>query len=135
MTNTLTMTTKLTVNQTKAANRDKVTGGKRSSDWPKVEHAHLKSFPKCAACGSDKHVQVHHKKPFHLHPDLELDTNNLISLCMDNDCHLYVGHGDDFKAYNPNVQEDAAKVFANKNNLKSVLTEVTANAKKSRLFE
>ena len=54
---------------------------------------------------------------------------------MDNDCHLYVGHGDDFKAYNPNVQEDAAKVFANKNNLKSVLTEVTANAKKSRLFE
>ena len=122
-------------NLTKSLSRDTITGGKRSSKWPGVEHAHLKQFPTCAACGSAKHVQVHHMRPFHLHPELELDPNNLISLCMDNDCHIYIGHGDDFKAYNPNVKEDAAKVFAGKNNLKPVLTEVSAAAKKDRLFE
>lgn len=115
--------------------RDTITGGKRSPHWPAVEHAHLKQFPTCHACGSDKHVQVHHMKPFHLHPDLELEPTNLISLCMDNDCHLYVGHGDNFKAYNPDVKEDADKVAADRSNLKTVLNEVKLTAEKKRLFE
>jgi hypothetical protein len=47
-------------------------------------------------------------KPFHLHPELELDPKNLITLCMSRkECHLQIGHGDDFKAYNPNVETDA----------------------------
>lgn len=126
-------------NQVRALNRDQETGGKRSSEWPKVEKEHLKNFPTCASCGTDKHIQVHHKKPFHLHPELELDPNNLISLCMENDCHLYVGHGDDFKAYNPNVVEDAQTVYEsvtkNKDTLKEVLTEVLNKAKTQKLFE
>lgn len=116
-------------------NRDQETGGERSPEWPKVEKEHLSKFPTCAACGSTKHLNVHHMKPFHLHPELELDPNNLITLCMDNDCHLYIGHGDDFKAYNPNVLTDAKTVFDNKNDFKTVLTEVAQKAKQNRLFE
>jgi hypothetical protein len=51
-------------------------------------------------------VQVHHVRPFHLRPELELDPDNLISLCMaeGRHCHLAVGHGGDFKAYNLHVR-------------------------------
>ena len=119
-----------------AAERDKITGGKRSDKWPAVEHAHLKQFPTCASCGSTTKLNVHHKYPFHLHPELELDPTNLITLCMDpaTECHIKVGHGDNFKAYNPDVEPDAEYVSEHKDNLQKVLTEVAANAKKKRLF-
>jgi hypothetical protein len=54
---------------------------------------------------------------------------------MDNDCHLIVGHGDSFKAYNPNVVEDAAYINANLTKLPVVLKEVAIKAKANRLFE
>jgi hypothetical protein len=110
---------------------------KRSPHWPTVEHKYLKEHPTCAACGTTLKVQVHHKKPFHLHPELELDPNNLISLCMDGDkdCHLRVGHGDSFKAYNPNVVEDAAYVLAHQSTLTEALNTISAKAKAQRLFE
>lgn len=60
------------------------------------------------ACGGVKLLQVHHKKPFHLDPSLELDLTNLITLCMGKaECHLLLGHGGSFKAYNPTIQADA----------------------------
>lgn len=81
---------------------------RRSSRWPKVEHMHLAMEPACIACGSDVRLQVHHVKPYHLQPELELDLSNLVTLCMGpNECHLHVGHGDDFKAFNPDVKIDA----------------------------
>lgn len=105
-------------------------GEKRSSLWPKVEKDFLSKNPACAACGSSKHLNVHHKRPFHLHPELELDETNLITLCMDKDCHLLIGHGDNFKAYNPNVEQD---VLAAKNG--EDLSKVAERAKQNRLFE
>ena len=82
----------------------------RSPGWIEARRNHLKQFPTCAACGKSKLVglQVHHKKPFHLFPELELDPDNLITLCDDPQCHLLIGHLDYFKSYNPNVVEDAA---------------------------
>ena len=105
----------------------------RSPHWPKVEHDFRKTHPVCEACGSSVHLNVHHKKPFHLHPELELDPNNLITLCMDPtmECHIKLGHGGNFKAYNPNVVEDVAKVKANH----QLLNEVAEKAKAARLFE
>jgi len=104
----------------------------RSPKWPSLEKEFLKEHPKCEACGTVLRLELHHKLPFHLHPELELDPNNLITLCMDiSECHLKIGHGDDFKAYNPNILEDVEKV---KNNF-SLLLEVTEEAKKNRLFE
>ena len=106
---------------------------KRSSKWSALEKNFLKQHPACAACGSSNRLNVHHIKPFHLHPELELEPTNLITLCMDktNECHIRLGHGGDFKAYNPYVEEDVAEV---KNNIK-VLNEVVTTARARRLFE
>lgn len=82
---------------------------KRSPAWRGVAAHHLHDNPLCAGCGGDVELQVHHVKPFHLHPELELDRNNLMTLCMGRpECHLWIGHGDGFRFYNPNVLADAA---------------------------
>lgn len=80
----------------------------RSSRWPALERKMIKQSPACEACGSAEHLQVHHRQPFHLHPELELDPANLIVLCMGPwECHLKLGHGGSFKTYNPNIGQDA----------------------------
>ena len=82
----------------------------RSPEWKRVREEFLDENPFCAACHSHKHLQVHHVRPFHIFPELELDPNNLITLCMDeDDCHLMIGHGGNFSCFNPYVREDAEK--------------------------
>lgn len=104
----------------------------RSSGWPRVEKHFKASSPTCAACGSAVRLQVHHQHPFHLHPELELEPSNLISLCMGpHDCHILIGHGDNFKAYNPNVAADAAEALANPSGIKSIQD----RAKAARLMQ
>ena len=119
-------------NLAKTEHRDQHVGHgmARSHKWPGVEKLHLKFHPVCEACGSDKKLNVHHKKPFHLFPQLELDMNNLITLCMDKQCHIKIGHGDNFKDYNPDVEADAQKVRANI----ALFEEVSEDAKKKRLI-
>jgi 5-methylcytosine-specific restriction endonuclease McrA len=79
---------------------------KRSPQWPAVERDHLRREPDCQVCGGKKQLNVHHKKPFHLFRELELDPANLITLCNAKRCHVMFGHGGDFKAWNPNVVSD-----------------------------
>jgi 5-methylcytosine-specific restriction endonuclease McrA len=75
----------------------------------------LKDHTNCAACGSDTLLQVHHKKPFHLDPSLELNPTNFIVLCMSKkECHLKIGHGGSFHTYNPHVERDATEVLMDK---------------------
>ena len=91
--------------------KNKMQSSDRSPLWAKTRAAYLKSNPKCAVCGSDKKVEVHHKQPFHIHPELELDPANFISLCESKstlNCHLIIGHGGNFKDVNPDVEKDAA---------------------------
>jgi len=87
----------------------------RSPDWEEARNRYLVLHPACEACGeTDKrYVRVHHKKPFHLFPELELDETNFQTLCEypSRNCHLNIGHSGDFKAYNPNSVEDAALMF------------------------
>ena len=115
----------------KTKNRDKLVNHpvERSHKWPAVQRLHLKFEPKCACCGSTKKLNVHHKKPFHLFPELELDLNNLITLCMDKECHLKIGHGGNFKDYNPNIDEDAKTLSSNIELFESVFH----SAEKNRL--
>lgn len=84
---------------------------KRSPHWSTVRKAHLEKFPTCAVCGGSVKLQVHHRRPFHLHPELELDESNLITLCEAGkggvSCHLFIGHLSNFRGWNPNVKEDA----------------------------
>ena len=80
-------------------------GKLRSPHWAATERKFKARFPDCAVCGTLKKVEVHHKKPFHLHPELELDPRNLISLCRVH--HQWWGHLGDWKSFNPAVEEDA----------------------------
>lgn len=85
---------------------------RRSGEWPKARAAHLAKHPECAVCGERKKAEVHHIRPFHLHPELELDPANFITLCEDDDdgvnCHLFFGHLGNFKSFNVNIVNDAA---------------------------
>jgi len=84
---------------------------KRSSHWPTVRKNFLLENTKCAICESTSNLEVHHKQPFHVNPDLELDLTNLIVLCESKhngiNCHLLVGHLGNYKNVNPDVVEDA----------------------------
>ena len=86
----------------------------RSPKWPSLQRKHLKLYPKCEACETTLGLNVHHVKPFHLYPDLELDPKNLITLCRDH--HFSIGHDPDgpwapakpsWTKENPNVRSDA----------------------------
>jgi len=85
----------------------------RSGKWATVEKEHLAVQPTCMACGGTKHLQVHHIKPFALHPEKELDPDNLITLCMDVfECHFRIGHGQNWHYFNPRVVSDAEDILA-----------------------
>lgn len=77
----------------------------RSPKWKSVRKQHLDNHNFCAACGKQKDLEVHHIVPVHLNPDLELDPNNLITLCA-NSCHILFGHLMDFRSWNENVVKD-----------------------------
>ncbi len=89
------------------AQRDSQTGGKRSPHWKKVRKDFLKQHRTCVICGTKSGLQVHHKKPFHLYPELELDLTNLITVCMSfrRHCHLKIAHGGNFISYVPEINK------------------------------
>lgn len=86
-------------------------GHKRSNKWPTVRKNHLKQYPICAVCGDTEKLEVHHIKPFHEHPELELEPTNLLTMCESKSygiiCHLLVGHNGSYQKINPNVIADA----------------------------
>lgn len=83
---------------------------KRSSKWPSVRNAFLEKNQKCAFCNGKESLEVHHIKPFHIDPALELDYSNLIVLCESKkygvNCHLFFGHLGNYKKENPSILED-----------------------------
>jgi len=91
-------------------------GAKRSPKWRKVRNAHIKKFPRCAVCGSTKKAEVHHKIPFHIAPDLELNPKNIVTLCERKKwgitCHLLIGHLGNYRNINISVDEDIAYMRA-----------------------
>ena len=81
----------------------------RSDRWPEVRKSHLMREGWCRFCGGVKNLEVHHVWPFHLYPTMELDDSNLITLCerSGRECHLHVGHNDDWQSFNVCVREQA----------------------------
>lgn len=96
----------------------------RSSKWQKVRDAYIQEHPYCEVCGTSKDLQVHHIKPFQLFPLLELDKDNLITLCTSKywgfNCHLWAGHGGNFRWYNRWILEDVGilRIYANPHYIK-----------------
>lgn len=70
-------------------------GKPRSPQWDEVRDRHLAANPRCLCCGRRENLQVHHIKPYHLFPELELEPSNLIVLCSGGpiNCHYLAGHG------------------------------------------
>lgn len=103
--------------------------GKRSGKWPTIEKHFLEEHPECEACGSKTRLNVHHCLPFRSHPELELDPKNLITLCMSmgKECHLALGHGDDFHQYNQAVREDVGIVRSHPERFEAIAARAKAN--------
>jgi len=110
--------------------RDVGISSKRSSKWPTVEKHFLAQYPTCAACGGKDRLNVHHCKPFHLDPELELDTSNLVTLCMgEKECHLHLGHGGNFKEYCPDVRDYAAQALSHPDKYEELVKLAYSNRK------
>lgn len=86
----------------------------RSPRWRAVRKAYLKAHPTCESCGGTRMLEVHHRKPFNLFPELELDPTNLITLCEHpaRNCHYAVGHLMNWRAWNPVVHDLAGHFMA-----------------------
>lgn len=86
-------------------------GVPRSPEWPRVRAEHLKMEPACVITGETTNLEVHHIRPYHLHPELELVHTNLVTLTTKHgslNVHLWFGHFGNFKdRYNINIREDA----------------------------
>lgn len=90
--------------------------GERSSQWQSVRSRFVHEHPHCEACGSTAQLNVHHVKPFKDYPELELDADNLITLCREH--HFRIGHDPDgpwgplrpsWMLSNPLVREDCKR--------------------------
>jgi len=77
----------------------------RSPRWGAVRAKYIKEHPECSACGDKDELEIHHVKPYHEDRSLELEPDNLITLCRD--CHFYFGHLKSWRSWNVTVREDA----------------------------
>ena len=77
-------------------------GASLNWSWQSCRRAFLRQVGKeCVCCRSKKKIEVHHKKPRHLFPELTLIFSNLIALCKG--CHLRIGHLGSYFTYNEAV--------------------------------
>jgi len=81
----------------------------RSPEWSRVRDEYYAEHPNCAFKGCtcvDCPKQIHHIKDFGRHPELELDKNNLVTVCFQH--HLDVCHQGSFREINEYAREDLA---------------------------
>jgi 5-methylcytosine-specific restriction enzyme A len=87
---------------------DKTLGAQRSPGWSKFRYQHIRD--RCEVCGSEfflelHHVQLlelHHVQPFWQNPELELDPNNVITVCRKHHfewCHFF-----DWSSWNKDIR-------------------------------
>ena len=76
---------------------------------------------RCAYCGREGGLDVHHIEPVSVAPEKANDWRNMIMLCRKRKCHLVIGHEGDFGGrYVENVQE-----ICNKQRVVKVVSRVT----------
>jgi hypothetical protein len=78
--------------------------GPRSGKWPAVRQRFIKAHPCCEACGSVQNLNVHHIFSFKNNPELELDPDNLITLCRKH--HFFLGHSGNWSITNKKCKEE-----------------------------
>ena len=85
----------------------------RNPAWEKESRAWLQTHNECEASGSKDNLTVHHVKPVHLYPELEMEPKNWMALCTDwmsFDLHRMVGHLGNWSHFNPHARELAASM-------------------------
>jgi 5-methylcytosine-specific restriction endonuclease McrA len=86
----------------------------RDPRWKAVRRDHLRREPACAACGRRSPVTVHHIIPVTVDPCLEIDPDNLITLCRRSShgkgCHMVIGHRCNWRSFEPRVREIAEEL-------------------------
>lgn len=95
---------------------DRTLGGVRNPAWANFRKTYIKN--KCEVCGATRGLTIHHRLPFHLFPEKELDINNIITLCdwKANNCHWRFGHlFQSWSSYNEKVEE-VATIFRQQRN-------------------
>lgn len=85
---------------------------RRSNQWPVLRKKWLGIEPECQSCNKITKLEVHHIKPVHLYPELELNEENLITLCENPtmNCHFIMGHCLNWLAWNKDVRFDANQI-------------------------
>jgi hypothetical protein len=86
---------------------------RRNAAWERESHKHVKAHPRCEVCGEKLKIvngrcnlEVHHRFPYHLYPEREMDPRYWHVLCRaPHDCHRLWGHFGDFKLFNPLLKE------------------------------
>lgn len=82
-------------------------GAARSPKWEEFKKEYAKThLPVCAVCGGTSQLNLHHLKPFHVFPELELDPANVIWLCNAKRHHIEIGHLGNFQSINPHGLSD-----------------------------
>lgn len=84
----------------------------RSPAWAHVRYVHLLIEAKCQWCGGSEDLAVHHIVMYHLDKSKELDSDNLITLCMapGKKCHYRQGHmGVSWLVADPDIREKCNK--------------------------
>ena len=79
---------------------DRTLGAIRSSEWPAFRKANIKK--ECEFCGSKWFLNLHHILPFHIHPELELDEKNVVTLCKKH--HFELGHFFSWYSWNEDIK-------------------------------
>ena len=85
-------------------------GASWSGKWRKAKRAYYKKYGKvCKCCGASKKkdkIELHHKLPRHLFPELALAEDNFISLCNRKGvgCHFRHGHMGNYHNYNQSIK-------------------------------
>jgi HNH endonuclease len=105
---------------------------RRSPQWERVRNMWLAAHPRCAACNSTEYLQVHHVIPYHVHPELELKFENLMTLCMGPlECHLRLGHGGAFSRANAKLAMDVFSFkYASDAEREQITRDAVAHSKK-----
>lgn len=70
----------------------------RASGWTALRQRHLRTNPVCIITGAKVNLDVHHVRPVHLFPELELDPSNLRTIR--GDLHLAIGHCGNWSLWN-----------------------------------
>ena len=90
---------------------------RRSPKWSRFRDSHLDSEACCQICGQfdRKYLVVHHIKPFHLFPELELDPDNLITVCTNGpgglNCHFVFCHKSNWLDFEPDIRNLANLLY------------------------